>query len=86
MARVIEIETFGVESMKHIGIRPLGNPAPSTARRAAERRGGVAISLDSIQFLGRQGVPVSRNGVVTPNGSEMAWLMQAADLAKSGEA
>jgi hypothetical protein len=85
MAKVIEIETFGVENMKHIGIRPFGNPVPSTTRRVAERRGGVAISLDSIQFLGRQAVPVGRNGVVTPNGSEMAWLMQAADLPKSGE-
>jgi len=85
MARVIEIESFGVENMKRIGIRHLGNSAPSDARRATEPGGGVAISLDTFQFLGHQAVPVSRNGVVTPNGSEMAWLIQAPGRPKPEE-
>ena len=71
--------------MKRIDIRQLENPPPAGARRATKQGGGVAISLDGIQFRARQAVPVSRNGVVTPNGSEMAWLMQAPDLPKTGK-
>lgn len=85
MTRVIAIESFGVESMKRIAIRQLRSPTPSGARREPEAGGGVAITLDGIQFLAQQAVPVSRNGVVTPNGSEMAWLMQASDRPKTGK-
>jgi len=85
MTRVIAIEFFGVESMKRIDIRQLEKPAPSSARRATGLGGGVAITLDGIQFLARHAVPISRSGVVTQNGSEMAWLMQAPVHSKSGE-
>ena len=64
--------------MKTIKIRSRGVGAGAARSGLRESSDGVAINLTRFHFLTRQGIPVSHNGVVTPNHPDMVWLLRPA--------
>lgn len=75
MARKIKIE-FALETMKEIPICgrrfKKGSALPSQHQPQHSR----TIALAPVAIANIQGVPISHNGVVTPNHPDMVWLAQ----------
>ena len=83
----IEIE-FALETMKEISVCGRGFKKGSASSSQHQPRPGRTITLAPVAFANIQGVPVSQNGVVTPNHPDMVWLAQKSNVpvASSAEA
>ena len=75
MAIKIEIE-FALETMKEIPICGRQFKKGSASLSQHQPQQGRAITLAPVAFANIHGVPVSHNGVVTPNHPDMVWLAQ----------